>query len=85
MKTEEVKGWGLRVGGIRPYLAHNIFTSNKYEVERQCTANYHRPMKCVLVPLREWKSLKKKARSNAGVQARVCQSLGTTVGGKDGE
>lgn len=56
MKTEKAIGWGLRVGGPAPYLA---WTFQRLECDVVCTEPYHRRMKCVLIPLREWKRLKR--------------------------
>jgi len=59
MKTEEAKGWGIRVGGPRPYLAYHVFHSTKEQVQSRCTEDYHKPVKVVLVPLSEWRRLKR--------------------------
>lgn len=60
MKTEEAYGWALRVGGPRPYLSWNEFHANKKEVK--CSEKYHKPMRAVLMTLREFKRLKRIER-----------------------
>lgn len=66
-KTDSATGWGMRVGGPKPYLAWGCFEYDKRAVEAECKESYHRPMKCVLVPLREYLRLKRRAsRSSHG-------------------
>ena len=60
-KTSEARGWGLRVGGPCPYIWFK-FSRTKMEIIQECTAHYHRPMEVVMVPLREWKRLKRVDR-----------------------
>lgn len=61
-KTEEARGWGLKVGGPNPYLAFD-FAYTRYEIQRLCTATYHKPVRCVLVPLAEWRRMKHTANN----------------------
>lgn len=58
MKTEEAIGWALRVGGPLPYIGYT-FSTNKDDIEKQVVTKYHKPMKVAIVPLREWRRLKK--------------------------
>ena len=60
-KIEEAKGWGIRVGGPSPYLAYE-FHFRKEDVLAALTEPYHRPVKVVMLPLAEWRRLKKAAR-----------------------
>ena len=55
-KAEEVHGWGLQIGGPHPYLAC-YFKAYKEGIET--TESYHRAVKVVLIPLAEWKRLKR--------------------------
>ncbi len=60
MKTEVFsKGWGLKVGGARPYLAQVL---EWHKVDVPCTESYHSPVRVVLVPLAEYRRLLKGAR-----------------------
>lgn len=59
MKTEEAKGWGMRVGGPRPYLAY-VFDKEQSEIQKVCVASYHRPVKVVMIPLKEYRELKRR-------------------------
>ena len=58
MKTEVAYGWGLRVGGGDPYLGYH-FSIDKKSIESIMTESYHRAVKVAIVPLSEWKRLKK--------------------------
>ena len=60
MKTEIAKGWALRVGGSKPYLAWGQFEYDKKKIK--CWESYHRAVKAVLVPLEEYHRLKGKRR-----------------------
>lgn len=61
-KTEEAKGWGLRVGGCRPYLAWD-FSVEKENIEAKCgPGTYCRPVKAVLLPLGEFNRLKRNQK-----------------------
>lgn len=58
-KTEEAIGWGVRVGGgPLPYLAY-FFSTKKEEANAECTEHYHRPVRVAIVPLAEYRRLKK--------------------------
>jgi hypothetical protein len=48
--TEPAVGWGLRVGGIHPYLAWAL-SFKKADLQKECTESYHRPVRVVLLPL----------------------------------
>lgn len=58
MKTEEAKGWGLRVGGPLPYLGY-YFSVRKEDIEKEMDQPYHKAVKVVIIPLSEWLRLKK--------------------------
>lgn len=58
-KTEEARGWGVRVGGPLPYLSGHVFERDREDAEMACTEPYHRPMRVVLLPLREYCRLKR--------------------------
>jgi hypothetical protein len=59
MKTENAIGWGRRVGGSCPYLAYE-FSRTKAEVE--ITQPYHRAVRVILLPLSEYRRLKRQAK-----------------------
>jgi len=61
--TEEAHGFALRVGGCRPYLA-TLFSAYRNEIEDAVREEYHRPMEAVIVPLREWRRLKRLDRKS---------------------
>ncbi len=65
MKTEEAKGWGLRVGGSLPYLGY-YFSRKKSDIEAQVTEPYHRVVEVVLVTKREWLRMRKLAQAFGG-------------------
>ena len=56
MKTEVFRGWGLKVGGHRPYLGCALAWSRD---KIPFTEPYHHPVKVVVVPLAEWQRLKR--------------------------
>ena len=58
MKTEEAIGWGLRIGGSLPYLGY-YFSTIKSDIEKQMNEPYHKAVRVVMIPLAEWKRLKK--------------------------
>ena len=60
-KTEEARGWGLRIGGPRPYLAWRL-TDNKADIKEVCNESFHRPVRVVLLPLAEYRRLKRLER-----------------------
>lgn len=69
-KTAEARGWGLRVGGGPcPYLWYK-FSRVKADILSECTAPYHRPMEVVMIPLREWRRLKRMDRKSNGALHR---------------
>ena len=55
-KTSEAEGWGLRVGGQRPYLAYEI---QRHKDQIKLTESYHRAVRVVLIPAQEWERVKK--------------------------
>jgi hypothetical protein len=57
-KTQVARGWGLRVGGPLPYLALE-FSLDKERMEEEVTEAYHRPVRVILVPLAEYRRLKR--------------------------
>jgi hypothetical protein len=61
MKTEIARGWGLRVDGTVPYLAYRM-GMRKHDIE--CTQTYHRPVRVVLLPLAEYRRLKRIEKEN---------------------
>lgn len=64
MKTEEARGWGIRVGGPWPYLMWEL-QPTKAQIMPLLSQTYQRPMECVLIPLREWRRLTRKAKKGA--------------------
>jgi hypothetical protein len=60
-KTEEAIGWAVRVAGPLPYLSYYGFGYYRQWAQRECTETYHRPMRAVLLPLREYRRLKRLA------------------------
>ena len=58
MKTKESKGWGIRVGGPRPYLA-GVFHWTKAETVKGWEENCFRPVRVVLLPLADYRRLKR--------------------------
>ena len=58
-KTQESRGWGLRVGGSNPYLGYH-FSIQKKDIQIKIKESYHRAVRVVILPLGEWKRLKKK-------------------------
>ncbi len=59
MKTEHTQGWGLRVGGPRPYLAWGVFSAGVEPAERARQEKYHKPVRVVMLTLHEYRQLKK--------------------------
>jgi hypothetical protein len=58
MPTEPAEGWGLKVDGPRPYMACE-FSSSELEIVKVVSQTYHKPIKVVIIPLREWQRLKR--------------------------
>ena len=56
MKTEPMFGFGLKVGGPRPYLAE-CFSQEKSGIT--CTEPYHHPVRVVLITAYEYEYLKR--------------------------
>lgn len=54
LMTENYRGWGLRVGGWRPYLA-GVLEVAKADVKLHYS--FHRPVRVVLLPLEEYRRL----------------------------
>ena len=63
MKTEIAKGWGLRVGGCRPYLAWAI-AHRKDGIK--LTERYHKTARVVLVPLAEYRRMRRALQRGEG-------------------
>lgn len=61
MRTSEAVGWGVRVDGPEPYLAYEFYT-NKFDAEESCDKSYHRPVRVAIIPLREFRRLRKLDR-----------------------
>jgi hypothetical protein len=61
MKTEIARGWGLRVGWCRPYLACEASMS-KYDIRLH--QPYHRRVRVVVMPLAEYRRLKRIEKEN---------------------
>lgn len=59
VKVEPAEGWGLRVGGCKPYIGYH-FSLNKEEIEKECTVSYRRPIRVVIVGLKEFEALLKR-------------------------
>jgi hypothetical protein len=57
-KTEEARGWAVRIGGRRPYLAYE-FSWYKPRIEALCCQTFQRPVRAVLLPLAEYRRLKR--------------------------
>jgi len=58
-RTEEAHGYGMKVGGPRPYLAY-LFSLLKNTIERECREDYHKPVKVVIITESEYRKLKKR-------------------------
>lgn len=61
MKPKAEHGWGVRVNGPRPYLAQ-FFSYYRAVANKECTEKYHRPVKVVLLPLAEYRRLKREKK-----------------------
>ncbi|MFA5430656.1 MAG: hypothetical protein WC329_05820 [Candidatus Omnitrophota bacterium] len=64
MKTEIARGWGLRIGGEpfpRPYLAKTMAVEKDHI---QCYTLWERPVRVVLLPLAEYRRLKRIEKEN---------------------
>ena len=70
-KTAEAEGWGLRIGGPRPYLSYQI---QRHKNQIEITESYHRAVRVVLIPAQEWARLKK------GGPAVICECEDFKVG-----
>lgn len=57
-KAEPAIGWGRRVGGTRPYLSWEI-SNSKSGIE--LSEPYHAHTRVVLLTVREWRRLQRKA------------------------
>jgi hypothetical protein len=57
-KAEEARGWGLFVGGPKPYLAW-VISHYKKDVLHECVAPYHKAVRVVLITEREYHRLKR--------------------------
>ena len=66
--TEEARCWAMRVGGSRPYLSY-WSASSKAEIEKRISEPYQRPVRAVLVPLAEYRRLKRIERQNSREQS----------------
>lgn len=62
MKTKPAIGWGMRIDGPRPYLDFQ-FSWEKKHIKADYTC--HRPVRVALVPLAEWKRLKRLENEKA--------------------
>lgn len=60
MSTNHEKGWGMRIGGPRPYLAWGVFTPNRQEAQIKCYQPYHKPVRVVMLTEHEYRKLTKK-------------------------
>ena len=61
MKTEVAIGWGARTGSPVPYISH-VYSARKDNIVRWCHNTSQRPVKVVLVPLAEYRRLKRIER-----------------------
>ena len=59
-RTKEVYGWGLRISRPEPHLAYD-FSFYKELIENKCPGRLYRPVKVVLLPLAEFRRLKRLA------------------------
>ena len=58
MKTEEARGWGIRVNDLPPRLA-TVFFWSKARTKDECIDHGERPVRVVLLPLAEFRRLKR--------------------------
>lgn len=58
MKIELALGWGLRVGGPRPYIGYHFA---RYSTGIPVAEKYHRAVRVAIVPLRELRRLQRIA------------------------
>lgn len=70
-KVEPWEGWGLRVGGPRPYMAW-LFSDEQQPVLDAATESYHKVIRAVVIPKERYEELlkaeKKLAKEKADAQ-----------------
>jgi hypothetical protein len=68
VRVDPLHGWGMRVGGPRPYVA-NVFYTQTFGgldpqtcAETECTQSYHKAVPVVLLTLADYRRLLRAAK-----------------------